>query len=302
MSEEQAPKKGINKAAIAIALLSIIVIIQSIKIYLDYQQKVEVREQLTNTEEDLATTMQRLNEIKTELDAKIIEIDKLGGDITELQKAKAEIDAQLKRNNTRSARDIQQLKDRVEGYEELLVLKDTEIAKLKSMNTELFSENKTLKTTQNTLSDSINRLTTTKDELATKVAIASQLKAENIVILAVSGKKERESPFRNRQLEKLKVEFNIAENKVAPVEGKKILIKVTDQDGKVIFDVAKGSGTFILDGKEEFYTAAQDILYDNTHQKLSFLYEKGSDYPAGTYTMDVFTEGYKMGSAQFVVR
>jgi uncharacterized protein YoxC len=302
MSEITAPKKSINKAAIAIALLSIIVIIQSIKIYLDYQQKVEVREQLSNTEEELATTMQRLNEIKTELDAKIIEIDKLGGDVTELQKAKAEIDAQLKRNNTRSAREIQQLKDRVEGYEELLVLKDTEIEKLKSMNVELFSENKTLKTKQNTLSDSINRLTTSKEELATKVAIASQLKAENIVVLAVSGKKERESPFRNRQLEKLKVEFNIAENKVAPIEGKKILIKVTDQDGKVIFDVTKGSGTFIIDGKEEFYTAAQDILYDNTHQKLSFLYEKGSDYPSGTYTLDVFTEGYKMGSAQFVVR
>ncbi|HZX72858.1 MAG TPA: chromosome segregation protein SMC [Cyclobacteriaceae bacterium] len=295
-------KKGVSKAAIAIALLSIIVIIQSVKIYLDYQQKIEVKEQLTNTEEELATTMQRLNEIKTELDAKIIEIDRLGGDVTELRKAKAEVESQLKRNNARSARDIQELKDRVEGYEELLVLKDNEIARLKSLNTELFSENKTLKTTQNTLSDSINQLTTSKQELATKVAIASQLKAENIVILAVSGKRERESPFRNRQLEKLKVEFNIAENKVAPVEGKKILIKVTDQDGKVIFDVAKGSGTFILDGKEEFYTAAQDILYDNTHQKLSFLYEKGSDYPAGTYTMDVFTEGYKMGTAQFVVR
>jgi len=295
-------KKGVSKAAIAIALLSIIVIIQSVKIYLDYQQKIEVKEQLTNTEEELATTMQRLNEIKTELDAKIIEIDRLGGDVTELRKAKAEVESQLKRNNARSARDIQELKDRVEGYEELLVLKDNEIARLKSLNTELFSENKTLKTTQNTLSDSINQLTNSKQELATKVAIASQLKAENIVILAVSGKRERESPFRNRQLEKLKVEFNIAENKVAPVEGKKILIKVTDQDGKVIFDVAKGSGTFILDGKEEFYTAAQDILYDNTHQKLSFLYEKGSDYPAGTYTMDVFTEGYKMGTAQFVVR
>ena len=302
MTEPTAPKKGINKAAIAIVLLSLVVIVQGVKIYLDYQEKVEVKEQLSNTEEDLATTMQRLTEIKNELDVKIIEIEKLGGDITELQKAKAEIDAQLKRNNVRSARDIQQLKDRVEGYEELLVLKDNEIEKLKSMNTELFSENKTLKTKQNTLSDSINRLTTTKDELASKVAIASQLKAENIVVLAVSGKKERESPFRSRQLDKLKVEFNIAENKVAPIEGKKILIKVTDEDGKVIFDVAKGSGTFILDGKEEFYTASQDILYDNTHQKLSFLYEKGSDYPSGTYTMDVYTEGYKMGTAQFVVK
>jgi len=224
MSEESVPKKGVNKAAIAIVLLSIVVIIQSVKIYLDYQQKVEVREQLSNNEEDLATTMQRLSEIKSELDAKIIEIDKLGGDVTELQKAKAEIDAQLKRNNTRSARDIQQLKDRVEGYEELLLLKDTEIAKLKSVNTELFSENKTLKTKQNTLSDSINKLTTSKEELAGKVALASQLKAENITVLAVSGKKERESPFRNRQLEKLKIEFDIADNKVAPIEGKKILV------------------------------------------------------------------------------
>ena len=303
MSEEiSTQKKGINKSSIIIALLSIVVIIQSVKIYLDYQQKAEVREQLTNTETELATTMQRLTEIKSELDLKIIEIEKLGGDVTELQKARAEIEAQLKRNNTRSAREIQQLKDRVEGYEELLVLKDNEIEKLKSMNTELFSENKTLKTTQNTLSDSINRLTSTKDELETKVAIASQLKAENITVMAVSGKKERESPFRNRQLEKLKVEFNIAENKVAPIEGKKILVKVTDEDGKVIFDVAKGSGTFILDGKEEFYTAAQEILFDNTKQKLSFFYEKGSDYPSGTYTLDIYTEGYKMGTAQFVVK
>jgi len=87
-------KKGVSKAAIAIALLSIIVIIQSVKIYLDYQQKIEVKEQLTNTEEELATTMQRLTEIKNELDAKIIEIDRLGGDVTELRKAKAEVEAE----------------------------------------------------------------------------------------------------------------------------------------------------------------------------------------------------------------
>src|SRR6478736_3536922 len=116
-----AKKKGVSKAAIAIALLSIIVIIQSVKIYLDYQQKIEVKEQLTNTEEEIATTMQRLNEIKTELDAKIIEIDRLGGDVTELRKAKAEVESQLRRNDTRSRSEIQQLKDRVEGYEELLV-------------------------------------------------------------------------------------------------------------------------------------------------------------------------------------
>ena len=297
------PVKSGNKAAIIIALLSIIVIIQSIKIYMDYQRNVEKTVQIATTEENLASTMQRLNEIKAELDLKIIEIEKLGGDITDLQKAKTEVDAQLKRSTVRSAKEIQQLKERVEGYTELLKLKDEELEKLKSVNKELFSENRSLKTQKNVLNDSINRLAKNKEELTNKVAIASQLKAENISIMAVNSKgKERESPFKNRQLEKLKVEFAIADNKVAPVEGKKILIRIVDENGQVIFDVAKGSGTFILNGKEEFFTAAQEILFDNTRQKLSFLYEKGSEYTTGNYTVEIYADGYKMGSMQIGVK
>ena len=300
---ESTPTKSSNKAAIVIALLSIIVIIQSVKIYLDYNRDVEKTVQIANTEENLATTMQRLNEIRTELDQKISEIEKLGGDITDLQKAKTEVDAQLKRSTTRSAKEIQQLKERVEGYTELLKIKDEELEKLKSVNKELFSENRSLKTQKNVLNDSINRLEKNKAELTNKVAIASQLKAENVLVMSVNSKgKERESPFKNRQLEKLKVEFAIADNKVAPIEGKKILIRVIDENGQVIFDVAKGSGTFILNGKEEFYTASQEILFDNTRQKLTYMYKKGSEYTAGNYTVEIFTDGYKMGSMQFAVK
>ena len=301
--QAEGPKKAHNRTAIIIALLSIIVIIQSIKIYLDYQEKVDVNQQLATTEEDLATTMQQLKDIQVELNQKITELEKLGGDITELEKAKAEVDAELKRTRSRTSRNIKELKDRVDGYEQLLKLKDQELEKLKSLNKELYSENRNLKTTQNQLSDSINRLSKNTDELATKVAIASQLKAENIEVASVNASgKERTPPFRGKQLETLKVEFNIAENKVAPVEGKKIVIRVTDENGQVIFDVAKGSGTFMLNGKEEFYTAAQEILFDNTRQKLSFVYEKGSEYASGNYTVDIYTDGYKMGQVEFRVK
>ena len=302
-SIEPTPLKKSNKAGIIIALLFIVVIIQSVKIYLDFRDKAEITEQKANVEEDLASTMQRLKEIQTELDQKITEIQKLGGDITDLKKAKAEVDAQLKRNVAKSSKAIKELKDKVEGYEELLKIKDDEIEKLKSVNKELFSENKQLKTQKNVLNDSINRLATTKDQLAGKVAIASQLKAENISVKAVNAKgKERESPFKNKQLEKLKVEFNLAENKVAPIEGKKILVRVIDENGQVIFDVAKGSGTFMHNNKEEFYTVIQEILFDNTRQKMTFIYEKGSDYASGNYAIEVYTDGYLMGTAQFVVK
>src|SRR5690606_15558654 len=110
------------------------------------------------------------------------------------------------------------------------------------------------------LADTISQLNQSKQELASKVAIASQLKAENIQILGLNDRnKERESPFRNRQLSKLKIVFNLAENEVAPIEGKKIMIRIIDENGQVLFDVARGSGTFMYNGKEEFYTAAQEI-------------------------------------------
>src|SRR5258706_1931126 len=300
---EPEPVKSSNKTGIIIALLSIVVIVQSVKIYLDYKDKVEIKEQKANVEEELASTMQRLTEIKTELDQKIVEIEKLGGDVTELQKANAEVESQLKRNGVRSAKEIRVLKDKVEGYEELLKIKDDEIDKLTSVNKVLFSENTTLKTKQNKLGDSINQLSRSKEELATKVALASQLKAENVTVKAIASKgKERESPFKNRQLTKLKVEFNIAENKVAPIEGEKIMIRVVDENGQVIFDVARGSGTFMLNGKEEFHTAVQELLFDNTHQKLTFFYEKGSDYASGNFTVEIYTDGYLMGRCQFSVK
>ncbi len=296
------PKKS-NRSTIIIIVLLIINVVQGVKIYLDSGEKAQLTTEKINTEQDLASTMQRLNDVKAELDQKIADIQKLGGNIADLEKAKAEVEKELRRSTQRSAKAVKELKDRLDGYEQLLKLKDEEIEKLKSVNKELFTENKTLKNKQNKLSDSINVLSKNKEELAGKVAIASQLKAENISVKAVNSKgKERESPFKNRQLQKIKVEFNLAENKVAPIEGKKILIRVIDENGQVIFDVAKGSGTFILNGKEEFYTAAQEILFDNTKQKLIFFYEKGTEYAEGNYTVEIFTDSYKMGSVTFAVK
>src|SRR5687768_1690841 len=298
----EAPKRS-NKNAIIIALLSIVIVVQGIKIYLDSREKQEIKTDLTSTEQELATTMQKMRDISTELDQKIAEVKKLGGDFSDLQRAKTEVEAELNRSRRATGQEIKALKDKVFGYETLLKNKDEEIEKLKSVNKELLTENTTLKTEKNELGDSINKLSQSKDELATKVAIASQLKIENFRIVGLNDRgKERNSPFRARQLAQLKVEFNIAENEVAPIEGKKIMIRIIDENGQVLFDVARGSGTFLLNGKEEFYTASQEILFDNTKQKLSFLYDKGSEFAEGTYNLEVYTDDYLMGNGQFAVK
>lgn len=302
-SETPGRPKNNTKTAVIISIMAVVIIIQFVKIMLDSREKNEVITVLTSTEQELASTRQRMTEIRNELDEKISEVQKLGGDVADLERARAELDMELKRSIRATGKEIKTLKDKVEGYELLLRNKDEEIAKLQTVNTELLTENRTLKTTRNQLADTINRLNQSKQELASKVAIASQLKAENIRILALNDRnKERESPFRNRQLSQLKVVFNLAENEVAPIEGKKIMIRIIDENGQVLFDVARGSGTFMYNGREEFYTASQEILFDNTRQQLTFLYEKGSDYAEGTYTLEIYADDYRIGSGEFTVK
>lgn len=296
---EQSGKKNKSKRALVIAFVSILVIVNGIKLYLDHEEKKELNNELAMQEVEL-------DSINMELDLRIEEIRKLGGDVEELTRAKEDLEEQkewLETNREANRKLIQRLAAKVDGYEELLVIKDEEIEKLKSLNQELLTENTELKTEKTQLSRSIRQLNQNQEQLEEKIAIASRLEAENISLVAINSRgKEREAPFRSRQIDQLKVEFNIAKNDVAPIEGKNIMIRILDSNGQVLFDVARGSGTFMIDGKEEFYTANQEILFDNTGQLITFVYDKGSSYESGEYTMEIYTEGYLMGSTKFVVK
>ncbi len=299
----QEPKqKGSNKT-IYFIILGVLVVLLAIKVFLDQKEKSELTDYYQT---ELAESQDKLSKISEELAQKIHDIDSLGGDITELLATQDEIEKERKQlQDTRQANRqlIGRLRRKTDGYQELLKEKDKEITRLTKLSQELFAENTDLKEDKNELNRSIVSLNENKKQLEDKVALASRLKAEGIHIYAVAKNgKERESSFKNRQLAQLKVVFNIAKNDVAPLEGKEIIIRIIDNNGQVVFDINKGSGSFMLDGKETFYTASKDVLFDNSNQQLSFLYDKGSDYESGVYKMEVFTDSYLMGAETFTVK
>jgi len=132
------------------------------------------------------------------------------------------------------------------------------------------------------------------------------LKAENISIAAINSKgKERvetTKDFRNRFIERIKVSFNIADNKVALKGPRNIYVQVLGPNSQPIFDVAKGSGTFMLNGGEQFYTVKQNMIFDNSGQELTFYYEKGSDYISGEHVVKIYLDNYQIGSRSFTVK
>lgn len=280
----------------------LLMLLMSVAGYFIFQNQ-RLQELNVAKETELKLTLFKLDSVDNELDKRITEVQKLGGDIEDLIMIQEELEEEKNQILISKNSQLAEVRDRLEGYRELLLRKDVEIEKLRNVNKSLFTENITLKEDKNELNRSISELNDTQKDLERKVELASKLQAENIRIRAVSRSgKEREGNFKNRQIDKLIIEFNLKKNDVAPIGGKGILIRVEDSDGNVLFDVATGSGTFILDNKEEFYTAKQDILFDNTGQSLRFEYDKGSDYALGRHTLSIYADGLEIGSANFTVK
>ncbi|NVJ47730.1 MAG: chromosome segregation protein SMC, partial [Cytophagia bacterium] len=283
----EAPSGKVKRDQIRIILIvaiAIVVLGSGFKIYTDYQAKEALQAEYDATRTQLTT---KLDSISGELSNRISEIAKLGGDIDSLVVLKDSITSerdQLQRTRVANKALIQRLDRKVTGYEELLVAKDQEIEELKEINSKLLVENNELREEQNVLNKTINEAEQKQEQLQQRINLAAKLQAENIQVFNVNSRgREREGDFRQRQAQKVKVTFNLAENEVAPAGGHKIMIQVVDPAGNVVFDVAKGSGSFQVDGREQFYTSIQQIVFDNSKQELSFVYDKGTDFEVGDH-------------------
>ncbi|MDG1277290.1 MAG: hypothetical protein P8O16_08420 [Algoriphagus sp.] len=304
--EKNSPQKKGQGKNIIIIVLVLLVIISGIKLYTDYIDRTKKTEEILILSTENNDLNKRLDSVTYQLDLRIQEIEKLGGDIKALEEVKSQLVAERNSSRQRSSSEIAALNAKINSYNGLIAEKDQEILELRAMNQQLYSENQDLKTTQAEIEEEVAQLNIQKENLQAKVNVASMLKAENISISAVNSKgKERvetTKDFKNRQIERIKVSFNLADNKVAEKGPRNIYVQVLAPNSQPIFDVAKGSGTFMMNGNEQFYTVKQDVIFDNSGNELVFYYEKGSDYVSGTHEVRIFVDNYQVGSKSFTVK
>jgi hypothetical protein len=305
-SENYPNEKKEQGKNIIIAVLVLLVIISGIKLYADYQDRTKKTEEIIQLSTENTELNNRLDSMTYQLDLRIQEIEKLGGSIAALEEIKNQLLVERNSSKQRTAAEISALNQKINGLNTVIQEKDREILSLREANKELFTENQDLKTTQAEIKEQVSQLNVQKNDLQAKVNVAAKLKAEKITVSAVNsrGKEKIETTkdFRNRQMERLKVSFNIADNKVAEKGPRNVFVQVLAPNSQPIFDVAKGSGTFIINGAELFYTAKQDIIFDNSEQQLTFYYEKGTDYATGIHEVRIFVDNYQIGSKTFTVK
>ncbi|WP_342083895.1 hypothetical protein [Dyadobacter sp. OTU695] len=308
--EQKQDRKTLLWAALAVLLLLNLVLVYFI--YHEKQENLAKDEIITAKTEEVLSIKTKLDSISTELDIKIAEIQKLGGSVDSLVALKAQLEKdkkELKNANTYSAANYNQ---KIKNYESVLSEKDGEIARLRqelgiatTKNEELNQKVTGLESEKQLLADSVTTYSAQNKELAEKVTLASALHAENVTVNAVSSKgKEREGgKYRAKRIDKLRVNFKLAENAVAKQNEKEIYLRVLDPDGAVLSDMATGSGSFMFNGKELIYSSKQTVSFTNTGQSVDIFYGRGGiPMKDGKYAIELYSEGFKIGQGDFTVK
>lgn len=278
--------------------------------YLYYHERAITSQQGKDLETrvtDLALSEMKLDSISKQLDLRIAQVRKLGGNVTELEKIKAQLEtdrsALRKGNNFLTAR--------ISEYETFLTKKDSEIARLSGENKTLSSRNETLSVVNTSLleqkellTDSLSDVLTKATDLEAKVSMAATLRARNVKVYAISAKgREREGEsIKARRVDNIRVEFFLEKNPLTTQETKRIYLKVLDPQGATLADASLGSGVFQYQESDQTYTLTKDVAYTNSDQEVSILYNRTQEFQKGTYTVELYAEGQKIGAGSFSIK
>lgn len=309
MSTPTEHEKGTSKTPnknLLLVVLVLLVLISGVKLVTDYQLQAEKTAeiiQLTTENEGLTS---RLDSVETELLLRINELQLLGADVRELQLLRNQLAEEKKSTNQRTSAEMATLNQKIASLGTLLVQKDKEILQLQGNNEGLLSENISLKTAKAVLEEEVAIVKLEKEALVEKVAEASKLKAAFVRLSAVNarGKEivEASRTYKGRQMKAVKVVLTLAENTLAQQGMRTVYLQILGPNRQPIFDVAKGSGTFLVAGEEQFYTNKQEVLYDNQEQALIFYFEKGSAFSLGKHEVKLFIDNYALSGSSFTIQ
>lgn len=213
-------------------------------------------------------------------------LEKANGDIL---KQKLQIEKLIREN-----KDIDLLKRQLA---EMKVIRDGYREQIEA----LIKENKELRYANINLSQEVDELSRTTQDLNEKVQIASELRAENLLVqpMREKGRGKLEPTEKAKRVSKINTTFVIAENKVAGKGNRDIVLRIIKPDGYVLTDPNNGSGTFTREGRTSDYTMMKTVDYQNTRTEVVFEWDQLEELKSGLYIAEVYMNGTLMGTNKF---
>lgn len=228
------------------------------------------------------------SEMKTQINN-----DSIVAQLTQEQMKTQQLLEELKNVKSNDAREIARLKKELATVRAVLRSYVLQIDSLNRLNENLTAENTRMKGQYAEATRQIEGLNSEKESLSQKVAIAAQLDATSINMIA---KKSNGKPVKKlKDCKSIEVSFRIARNVTAANGVRTLYVRITTPTG----DVLGGGGTFPYENRELECSMKKSIEYNGEETAVTTYRQVGEYLSTGTYTVSIFADGNMIGSRTF---
>lgn len=216
----------------------------------------------------------------------------------EIAAKKATIQGILSKQHATAA-ELKQAKELIASLNSDIADYKVQIETLKGENATLTQEKEVVIQERNKVRQEVDSAKTVIKAREDVIDVGSTLHAANFTILGIDDKgngKEKETT-KAKKVDKIRIAFDLDENRIATSGPKDLYIIVTAPDGKPVAVEALGSGVFTTrEGEQKTYTQKVGVNYSQGQkQRVSFDWKQNSPYVTGDYKIEVYHNGFKIG-------
>lgn len=234
---------------------------------------------------------QQYSEMKTQINN-----DSIVAQLTAEQEKTQRLLSELRRVKSTDAREITRLKKELATVRAVIRSYVMEIDSLNKVNASLAQENTRVKGQYEAATRQIEGLSTEKRSLSEKVAIAAQLDATGIALVAKN--KRGKSTDQITKATTLQVSFNITRNVTATSGVKDIYVRIMSPTGSLL----NGEGSFSYENRTLQYSMKRSVEYNGEETPVSLFWNVSQALQGGTYQVSIFADGNMIGSRSFTFK
>ena len=234
---------------------------------------------------------QQYSEMKTQINN-----DSIVAQLTAEQEKTQRLLNELRRVKSTDAIEITRLKKELATVRAVIRSYVMEIDSLNKVNANLTQENTRVKGQYEAATRQIEGLSTEKRSLSEKVAIAAQLDATGISLVAKN--KRGKSTDQIDKATTLQVSFNITRNVTAASGVKDIYVRIMSPTGSLL----NGAGSFSYENRTLQYSMKRSVEYNGEETPVTLFWNVSQALVAGTYQVSIFADGNMIGSRSFAFK
>ena len=278
---------SIALGAVAVALLAALLVMMSKKnalvkdLNIDKQNLTNELVALQGDYEALSTTNAAIN------DSLNVEKEKVGQLIERLQKTEATNRAKIREYE----KELGTLRSIMKGYIK-------QIDSLNTLNISLRNEATAARKEAQESKRQYEDLRTTTEQLSQKASAGAVVKGRGFNLVAIN--ESNKVTDRSSRARKLRACLSLIENSIAERGYRTVYIRVKGPDGVLMTD--DSGKIFTCGGEQMIYSASREVDYQGDEVEICIYFANSQGFEKGKYTVDLYTDETRLGTAEMILK